>query len=146
MKSQFTLLLFVVLLVSLPSVVFAQPPLSAVHSGEMSQTAPTAEEEYAKAQRDAKRDADIHVSSGTWFAFGLFCGGIGIITAAIRSSNADPAQLVGKSPVYVATYVNTYRSAARERKLKSSATGCATQSGIISLSLGLFLAITSENF
>ena len=39
MKFQLTLLLVVVLLASLPSVGFAQPPLSAVQSGETSQTA-----------------------------------------------------------------------------------------------------------
>ena len=43
MKIQLGLLLLVVLFVSLPSVVFSQPPLSAVQSGETSQTAPTAE-------------------------------------------------------------------------------------------------------
>ena len=42
MKIQLALLL-VVLFVSLPSVVFSQPPLGAVQSGETSQTAPTAE-------------------------------------------------------------------------------------------------------
>ena len=43
MKFQLGFLLLVVLFVSLPSVVFSQPPLSAVQSGETSQTAPTAE-------------------------------------------------------------------------------------------------------
>ena len=42
MKIQLALLL-VVLFVSLPSVVFSQPPLGAVQSGETSQIAPTAE-------------------------------------------------------------------------------------------------------
>ena len=39
MKIQLTLLLVVVLLASLPSIVFAQPPRGAVQSGETSQTA-----------------------------------------------------------------------------------------------------------
>ena len=43
MKFQLGFLLLVVLFVSLPSVVFSQPPLSAVQPGETSQTAPTAE-------------------------------------------------------------------------------------------------------
>ena len=43
MKIQLGLLLLVVLFVSLSSVVFAQPPLSAVQSGEASPAAPTAE-------------------------------------------------------------------------------------------------------
>ena len=43
MKIQLTLLLVVVLLASLPSVVFSQPPLSAVQSGETSQTAKATE-------------------------------------------------------------------------------------------------------
>ena len=123
MKIQLALLL-VVLFVSLPSVVFSQPPLGAVQSGETSQIAPTAGEEIAKAQRDAKRDAELHVSSGTWFAFGFFCGGIGVLSAAVSSSSADPTRLMGQSPVYVNAYTNAYRSAAKDRKLKSSIIGC----------------------
>ena len=124
MKIQLTLLLVVVFFVSLPSVVFAQPSLSAVQSGEASPAAPTAGEEIAKAQRDAKRDAELHVSSGTWFAFGFFCGGIGVLSAAVSSATADPTRLMGQSPVYVNAYTNAYRSAAKERKLKSSLIGC----------------------
>ena len=130
MKIQLALLLLVVLFVSLPSVVFSQPPLGAVQSGETSQPAPTAAEEYATALLDAKRDADFHISSGSWFAFGFFCGGIGFIAAAITSSNPDPARLMGKSPGYVNAYTTAYKSAARQRKLTSSAAGCVTNSVI----------------
>ena len=129
MKIQLALLL-VVLFVSLPSVVFSQPPLGAVQSGETSQIAPTAEEDYAKALLDAKRDADFHISSGSWFAFGFFCGGIGFIAAAITSSNPDPARLIGKSQSYVTYYTTAYKSAARQRKLTSSAVGCVANSVI----------------
>ena len=43
MKIQLALLLVVVLTVSLPSIVLAQPPLTTVQPGETAQTAPTAE-------------------------------------------------------------------------------------------------------
>ena len=146
MKIQLGLLLVVVLFVGLPSVVFAQPPLSAVQSGEASPAAPTAEEEFAKARRDAQRDADFHISSATWFAFGFFCGGIGVIAAALTSSSADPARLVGKSPFYVDAYVTHYRSAVRGRKLKSSITGCVTQSIITGLSWAVILGSQEFDF
>ena len=136
MKNALVLLL-VVLFVSLPSVVFAQPPLSAVQSGETSQAASTAEttakDDFAKAESDARRDAELAISSGSWFAFGFFCGGIGVISAYLTSSNADPTRLLGKSSAYVDTYVRVYKSVARERKLKSSIIGCLIPWGATSL-------------
>ena len=137
MKIQLGLLLVVVLFVSLSSVVFAQPPLSAVQSGEASPAAPTAEEEYAKALRDAKRDAELHISSGSWFAFGFFCGGFGVIGALITSASPDPSRLVGKSSSYVIAYTTAYKSAARARKLRSSIIGC-----LIPWGAGTLYAIT----
>ena len=138
MKIQLGLLLVVVLFVSLSSVVFAQPPLSAVQSGEASPAAPTAETaeaEVAKAQQDAKRDADVQIGSVSWFAFGFFCGGIGVIGALITSASPDPSRLVGKSSSYVNAYTIAYRSVAKRRKLNSSLVGCLTQSALTTLAL-----------
>ena len=120
MKNLLVLLSLVVLFVSLPSVVFAKQP-------------PT--EEYVKAELDAKRDAELAISSGTWFAFGFFCGGIGVISAALSSPSPDPTRLAGKSPGYVETYVRLYRSIAKERRVKSSVAGCLTQSAITTFAI-----------
>ena len=136
MKIQLVLLSLVVLFVSLSSVVFAQPPLGSVQSGEASEAASTGEtvkDDFARAASDAKRDAELAISSGSWFAFGFFCGGIGVISAFLTSSSADPGRLVGKSPGYVDTYVRVYKSVARERKLKSSIIGCLIPWGATSL-------------
>ena len=138
MKIQLALLLLVVLFVSLPSVVFSQAPPSAVQSGEASpaaSTPKTAEAEVAKAQQDAKRDADVQIGSVSWFAFGFFCGGIGVLAAALTSSSADPSRLIGKSPSYVNAYTTAYRSVAKRRKLNSSLVGCLTQSALTTLAL-----------
>ena len=138
MKNQLVLLSLVVLFVSLSSVVFAQPPLRAVQSGETSQAASTGEtvkDDFARAAADAKRDAEFATSSGTWFAFGFFCGGIGVISAVLSSPGADPGRLVGKSPGYVETYVRLYRSIAKERRVKSSVVGCLTQSAITTFAI-----------
>ena len=112
MKNALVLLL-VVLFVSLPSVVFArQPP----------------PEEYVKAELDAKRDVELSIRSGSWFVFGFFCGGIGVLSAYLTSPSPDPTRLVGKSPYYVDVYVQIYESVAKKRRLKSSVLGCLTLS------------------
>ena len=67
MKIQLALLL-VVLFVSLPSVVFSQPPLGAVQSGETSQTAPTAE----TVEKSWK---------GSFFGLGL---GLGVVRSTVN--------------------------------------------------------------
>lgn len=117
MKNALVLLL-VVLFVSLPSVVFAKQPLP---------------EEYVKAELDAKRDVELSISSGSWFAFGFFCGGIGVISAFLSSPSPDPTRLVGKSPAYVDYYVQIYESIAKERRLKSSVAGCLATSVLSTL-------------
>ena len=108
MKNALVLLL-VVLFVSLPSVVLARQPLPDV---------------YLDAERDAKHD----IRSGSWFAFGFFCGGIGVLSAYLSSPSPDPMRLVGKSPAYVDAYVQIYESVAKKQRLKSSVLGCLTLS------------------
>ena len=143
MKNLLVLLSLVVLFVSLPSVVFASLPpgfdgFEYVEQPEASQTAGTAEEEVvppleikvnfvdeveeaAQAELDARRDAENHISSGSWFAFGFFCGGIGVISAYLMSDVT--MQVVGRSSAYVETYARVYKSVARERQLKPSIIG-----------------------
>ena len=106
MKSQLVLLSLVVLFVSLSSVVLARLPL------------------HPEADFDAERDAELAISSGSWFVFGFSYGGIGVISAVLSSPSADPGRLVGKSPAYVDAYVQVYKSVAKDRRLKSSILGC----------------------
>lgn len=97
MKNALVLLL-VVLFVSLPSVVFAKQPLPDVYL-------------------DAERDAEHDIRSGSWFAFGFFCGGIGVLSAYLSSEpSPDPMRLVGKSPVYVQSYMWIYGPVAKKRR------------------------------
>ena len=93
----------------LPSGVLARQPLPDV---------------YLDAERDAKHD----IRSGSWFAFGFFCGGIGVLSAYLSSPSPDPMRLVGKSPYYVDAYVQIYESVAKKQRLKSSVLGCLTVS------------------
>ena len=116
MKNALVLLLLVVLFVSLPSVAFAKLPLP---------------EEYVKAELDAKRDVELSISSGSWFAFGFFCGGIGVLSAYLSSPSPDPMRFVGKSPVYVESYMWICGPAVKERRLKSSVLGCLTMSVLV---------------
>ena len=117
MKNQLVLLSLVVLFVSLSSVVLARLPL------------------HPRADFDAERDAELAISSGTWFAFGFFCGGIGVLSAYLSSPSPDPGRLVGKPPAYVDAYVQVYKSVAKERRVKSSVVGCLTQSALTTLAI-----------
>ena len=85
MKIQLVLLL-VVLFVSLPSVVLAQPPLSAVQSGETSQVAP-------------KVEAVKKSWEGPLFGFGL---GLGVARATAEYlGESEDTPLVGLLPVQI---------------------------------------------
>ena len=118
MKNLLVLLSLVVLFVSLPSVVFAKAPV------------------LSEADLDARRDAELDVSSGSWFAFGFFCGGVGVLSAYLSSPpSPDPMRLVGKSPAYVQSYGWIYGPVAKERRVKSSVVGCLTQSALTTLAL-----------
>ena len=86
MKIPLVLLSLVVLFVSLPSVVFAQPPLRAVQSGETSQAAP-------------KVEAVKKSWEGPVFGIGL---GLGISRATFTNASASiDGPLVGILPVRV---------------------------------------------
>lgn len=117
MKNLLVLLSLVVLFVSLSSVVFARLPL------------------HPEADFDAERDAELAISSGSWFVFGFSYGGIGVISAVLSSPSADPGRLAGKSPAYVDAYVQVYKSVAKERRVKSSVVGCLTQSALTTLAI-----------
>ena len=86
MKNQLVLLSLVVLFVSLSSVVFAQPPLSAVQSGETSQAASTTEA--------VKKSWE-----GPLFGFGL---GLGILRGTVSLlDESEDSPIVGAIPVKV---------------------------------------------
>ena len=86
MKIQLALLLVVVLFVSLPSVVFSQPPLGAVQSGETSQTAPKAE--------TVKKSWE-----GPIFGLGL---GLGLLSGTVSYQGAsEDTPITGALPVEV---------------------------------------------
>ena len=86
MKIQLALLLVVVLCVSLPSVVFSQPPLGAVQSGETSQP--------AKAAETAQKSWE-----GPIFGFGL---GLGLAQATLQSEGESEDSPIGSGlPVQI---------------------------------------------
>ena len=74
---------------------------------------------------------------------GGLAGGTGIFSALIGSSiylpNPPPERLIGKSPEYIMSYANAYRTKTRSVRITSAVTGTAIGGGCITLSLGSLL-------
>ncbi len=84
-------------------------------------------EEVAAARAAAERDAvaDISgVSQGLWFAFGVLLGPLPILFAALDKPAPEPMRLAGKSPNYIAAYIDFYQKATRTRKVTATGSGC----------------------
>lgn len=96
MKTQFALLLLVVLLASLPSVVLAHLPFD------------------PEIVLDATRDTERDISAHSWFAFGFSYGGISVLLAYLTPDSPDPeklaARIAGKPPSYVDDYCTSIRT------------------------------------
>ncbi len=83
--------------------------------------AQSATEVCTQAEMDAKRD----VNKVLWMGAGFFLGVIGVGAAYVLEPDPPAMRLVGKSPEYVATYTDCYKSAGRNLQVKSAVTGCA---------------------
>ena len=86
--------------------------------------------EIAEAIVAAERDAAKETGTTAWF-LGGFCLGPAVMVAALfNRPNPPPMALAGKSPVYVAAYVDAYQQEARNRKLKASGVGFLVSVGL----------------
>ena len=72
----------------------------------------------------AHRDATMHINKGTWFLIGCLAGLVGWIIAYAIEPNPPAAALVGKSPQYVATYTDCYKSKGKSLQSGAALTGC----------------------
>lgn len=72
----------------------------------------------------AHRDAEMSVNKTTWFIVGCLAGVVGWIIAYAIEPNPPASGLVGKSPQYVATYSDCYRSKGKSLQSRAALNGC----------------------
>ena len=104
---QILALLMAVLIFSMPFVTFAQ------------QNSLRAEAIVA-AQQDAQSDTN----AGLWFLGGCLGGVIGVIIAYGVEPSPPATRLLGKSPEYVAFYIDAYQEKAKKLQANSAWVGC----------------------
>jgi hypothetical protein len=75
------------------------------------------------ARSRAERAANNDVSKACWFGAGLTIIGAGI-AMMWPSSSPDPAEFTGKSPEYIRTYTDAYKSRAKKIQTMYSYMGC----------------------
>ena len=87
--------------------------------------------EEAKAIAEAQRDAQAHLNKPMWFAIGCFLPmGVGLLVPYFHQKTPPAAALLGKSPVYVAHYTDTYKRESQSLQFSSAAMGCLIGSGV----------------
>ncbi len=75
------------------------------------------------AKSEAERAANNDVNKACWFGAGMTVIGTGV-AMIWTSSSPDPAAFAGRSPVYIRTYTDTYRSTVRRTQTMYSCIGC----------------------
>ena len=102
--------------------------------------------EIAAARAAAERDAVKDVGTGTstfWFLGGFCLGPTFTIAAFFSKVPPSPTALAGKSPAYVAAYVDIYQKKVRNRKLIASGVGCGA-AGLVTT--GVYLLLTGSGY
>jgi len=75
------------------------------------------------AKSEAEKTANNDVNRACWFGAGMTVIGTGV-AMIWQSSSPDPAAFAGRSPVYVRTYTDAYRSRVRRVQTMYSCIGC----------------------
>ena len=74
------------------------------------------------AQKDARRDFG-HNADLRWFAYGTGCWVFAVVHASASNPTVPSDRLLGKSPKYVNTYTEAYKSFIKDRRIEISAVG-----------------------
>ena len=95
----------------------------------------------------AQRDARNNVDGGIWMLGGCCLGWVGLGAAYVIEPSIPMANLVGKSPEYVAIYVDTYKSEAKRIQGSKAMTGCivSTLAGAIGYVMLIAAAASSTS-
>lgn len=86
--------------------------------------------EEAEAIANAQRDAEAHLNKPMWFAIGCFLPiGVGLLVPYFHQKTPPTSALLGKSPVYVAHYTDTYKRETQNLQFQSAGMGCLVGTG-----------------
>ncbi|GBD94631.1 hypothetical protein BMS3Abin05_02242 [bacterium BMS3Abin05] len=88
-----------------------------------------AQDESTNACMQAEQDAAMNTNGTLWFAAGCLGGIVGLLVAYAIQPNPPASKLVGKSPTYVATYTDCYRSKAKNIQTHKALLGCGVAAG-----------------
>ena len=74
------------------------------------------------AQEDAKSDVGFD-SSLRWFAYGTGCWVFAVVHASVSNPTVPSHRLLGRSPEYVNTYIDAYKSFIKNQRMEKTAVG-----------------------
>ena len=72
---------------------------------------------------DAKRDVENNINKPMWFALGCFLG-TGLVMSYMTTPTVPAGNLLGKDPVYVAFYTDTYVVELKKAQTQAALGGC----------------------
>lgn len=106
---------------------------------DVDKATPKSEEEQAIA--DARRDVKAHVNKTLWFTTGCFLPIFGPMRSQrdINTTDIPAARTLGKSPQYVAFYIDAYKIEMKKTRYNWALTGCIVGGLTDACLVGLFL-------
>lgn len=111
-----------------------------IQSSDLSNTPSSSPSDILAGQEDGRTDAQKNINKTGWFFAGCLGGVAGWIISMIVEPNPPATKLLGKSPEYVAAYIDAYRLEGKNIQKKSALSGCLLEVGV---SLALQLIILS---
>ena len=94
--------------------------------------------------REGEMSADSETSGTLWFAAGCCVGGVGVLLAYVIKPDPPASRLIGKSPEYVASFTDCYRTKAKSIQTSNAWYGCgALAVGYLIYALVVVAAATS---
>ena len=88
-----------------------------------------------QAIEDAKRDVDANINKPMWFVMGCFIG-TGLMMSYMTTPTVPTAKLIGKDPIYVAHYTDTYKIELKKAQTQAALGGCITL-GLVWVAIGV---------
>lgn len=91
-----------------------------------------------QATMDAKRDTK-PLNSQAWTFAGCFGSTLGVVGAYAMTPSVPPAKLLGKSPEYVDSYIQTYQQEMKNKRAKHAVIGCVGSQCVVAMLYGMGL-------